>query len=81
MFRSRSKKNLAALRALENELGEALERAAPGAAASGGAATGKTAPETRENDPYILMAVRFGIRVYEAYLDWCADAESTIARR
>jgi DNA-binding PadR family transcriptional regulator len=81
MFRSRSEKNLSALRALENELGEAMEKAAPGAAAAVGGASGRAFPGTYENDPYVLMAVRFGTRVYEAYLKWCADAESTILRR
>jgi DNA-binding PadR family transcriptional regulator len=75
MFRSRSKQNLAALRALENELRAALDRAAPGQAAAGG-----VLPATHENDPYVLMAVRFETRVYEAYIDWCADAESAILR-
>jgi DNA-binding PadR family transcriptional regulator len=66
VFRARTKRNLAALRALEGELRAALDGAAPGA---------------HENDPFVLMTVLFGKRVYEEYLKWCTDAESTIAGR
>jgi DNA-binding PadR family transcriptional regulator len=65
-FQARSKENLAGIRAVERELEAARRGDAAGA---------------RENDPYVLLAVKFSRMVCEAHLEWSAEAESAVARR